>query len=61
MSINAAFPSGAGLPAIARSLSHTCGPQVCSEVLKVIAAFCGLVLVALFLATAVLSTSTEFF
>jgi hypothetical protein len=59
---NASFSPGAGLTAIARGLSRTSGTHVCGDVLKVIAAFCGLVLVAVFLlATAALATSIEFF
>ena len=62
MATNASFSTGAGLAAIARGLSRTSGSQVCSEVLKVIATFCGLIFVALFLlATAALSTGTGLF
>ena len=62
MATKANFSSGAGLAAITKGLSRTSGTQVCNDVLKVIAGFCGLVLVALFLlATAALSTSTGFF
>jgi hypothetical protein len=62
MVANTRFVPSAGLAAIARGLSRTSGTHVCGEALKVIAAFCGLVLVALFLlATAALSTSTAFF
>ena len=62
MVTNASFSPGAGLVAIARGLSRTSGTQVCGEVLKVVAVFAGLVLVAmLLLATAALATGTEFF
>ena len=57
MATNASFSSGAGLVALARGISRTCGTQVSGDVLKVVAVFCGLVFVALMLlATAALST-----
>jgi hypothetical protein len=62
MVTNASFSPSAGLASIARGLSRTSGIQVCGDVLKVIAIFCGLVLVAVFLlATAAMTASTGFF
>lgn len=62
MATNAGFSPSAGLAAIARGLTRTSGPQVCSDVFKVIAVFCGLVLVVLLLlATAAVDMRTGFF
>jgi hypothetical protein len=52
MANNASFSPSAGLAAIARGLSRASGTQVDGEMLKVIAAFCGLVLVVLLLLAA---------
>ena len=49
MANNASFSPSAGLAAIARGLSRASGAQVDGEMLKVIAVFCGLVLVVLLL------------
>jgi hypothetical protein len=57
MAANANFSPSAGLVAIARGLSRTSGTQACSDVLKVIAVFGGLLfMVLLLLATAAVST-----
>jgi hypothetical protein len=62
LAANASFSPSAGLAAIARALARTSGTQVCAEVFKIVAAFCGLVLVVLLLfATAALDLSTGFF
>jgi hypothetical protein len=62
LATNAIFSPSAGLAAIARALTRTSGTQVCGEVLRVIAAFCGLILVVLvLLAAAALDLSTGFF
>ena len=62
MATNASFSPSAGLAAIARGLSRASGTQVDGEMLKVIAVFCGLVLVVLLLlATGDLDMSIEFF
>ena len=62
MATNASFSPGASLAAIARDLFRTSGTQVCIDVLQVIAAFCGLVVIVLFLlATAASVTSTGSF
>jgi hypothetical protein len=59
MATNASFSPSAGLSAIARGAS---GAQVDGEMLKVIAVFCGLVLVVLLLFAAVdLEMSIGFF
>ena len=52
MANNASFSPSAGLAAIARGLSRASGTQVDDEMLKVIAVFCGLVLVVLLLLAA---------
>ena len=62
MANNASFSPSAGLAAIARGLSRASGTQVDGEMLKVIAAFCGLVLVVLsLLAAGDLDMSIGFF
>jgi hypothetical protein len=62
MATNAGFSPSSGLAAIAKGLSRTSGTQACGEVIKVIATFCGLVLVVLLLlAAAALDMSTGFF
>ena len=62
MATNASFSPSAGLAAIARGLSGSSGVQVDGELLKVVAVFCGLVLVVLLLFAAVdLEMSTGFF
>ena len=63
MATNArSFSPSAGLVAIARGLSRTSGTEVCGDVLKVIAVFCGLTLVALLLlATAAFDITTRSF
>ena len=53
MATNTSFSPSAGLAAIARGLSGPSGAQVDGEMLKVIAVFCGLVLVVLLLFAAV--------
>ena len=49
MATNASFSPRAGFAAIARGLSRLSSTQVDGEMLKVIAVFCGLVLVVLLL------------
>jgi hypothetical protein len=62
MAASTSFSPGASLAAIASDLFRTCGTQACSDVLKVIAAFCGRVVIVLFLlATAASLTSTGSF